>query len=130
MTTRALFTSVDDFQTVFGEWNSTTPLAQLVASGFVSVTSEAEHAETHLSGTICADFTFGATVTFGRGGDAHLQFRISGDGRYGVSLRESGFRIYRQLYKKQWIWEPVPPNGEVLMALVPDVPHTVSLTCS
>jgi Cellulase N-terminal ig-like domain len=128
MTNTPLFTSVDEFQTAFGEWTPNVQMAQLVASGFVPVTSEAEHAETHLVGTICADLTFGAIVTFGAGGDAHLQFRISGDGRYGVSVRETGFRVYRQLHKKQWIWEPLP-DGEVPITLTPDLPHTVSLTC-
>jgi hypothetical protein len=53
-----------------------------------------------------------------------LQFRISGDGRYGVSLRESGFRVYRQLYKTTWQWEPIASSG---VRLAPNTPHSVRI---
>lgn len=131
MANTPLFTSVDDFQAVFGEWTANTAIAELLASRFVPtlvpILSQAEHAETHLLGRICADFTFGAIVKFGAGGAAHLQFRISGDGRYGVSVRKTGFQVYRQLREKQWAWEPLV---DVERPLAPDFRHNVSLTCS
>ena len=35
-----------------------------------------------------SDFIYAAERRFGPGGDAHLQFRISDEGRYGVSVVE------------------------------------------
>src|SRR6202158_2076984 len=133
--TTDMFATVDAFRSVIGVWMPTSSSASLVPLDFVQVAetgdeSNYEHAETHLVGVIAADFTFGAVVTFGEGGDAHLQFRITGDGRYGVSIRQSGFRIYRQLRRSTWIWEPIPPDGDVPMALAPGEPHVVSVTCA
>jgi hypothetical protein len=60
---------------------------RLAATGFVllpessPVMHPAAHAETHLHGAIGADFTFRASVRFPVGGDAHLLFRVNGDGR-------------------------------------------------
>jgi len=148
--TTDLFWTVNDFEPTFGKWTPAPSYARLVADGFVDVSDSSdrgqhEHAEIHLPGVIGADFSFGATILFGAGGDAHLQFRITGDGRYGVSLRESGFRIYRQMLEFQWV--PVFEGGisrQVLKSnwvwkvlegverenlLAPDVPHAVSVTC-
>jgi hypothetical protein len=133
--TTALFVTVDVFQNVIGTWTPANASAELAATTFVPVADpgadkDHEHAETHLPGVISADVTFGAAVSFGEGGDAHLQFRITGDGRYGVSVRQTGFRIYRQLHKSSWIWEPILPDGDVPMQLATNKPHVVSVTCN
>jgi hypothetical protein len=128
-----MFTTIDVFQNIIGTWTPTNGSAKLVPTTFAPTPAtpagdHSEHAEAHLPGVIGADFTFTAIVRFGAGGDAHLQFRITGDGRYGVSLRQTGFRIYRQLHKSTWIWEPIPPDGDVPMPLAADEPHVVSVT--
>jgi hypothetical protein len=46
-----------------------------------------KHAEAQLTGLLGADFSYSATITLGNGADAHLQFRISDEGRYGIRLR-------------------------------------------
>jgi hypothetical protein len=52
------------------------------------------HAETHFFGVVGADFEYSADITWplldpliGNATDAHLQFRISDEGRYGVGVR-------------------------------------------
>ena len=125
----SLFGDIAAFSPGVGSWTSDAVGARLIPEVFEPVGDGAEHAETHLFGVIGIDFTFGATVTFEPGADAHLQFRISGDGRYGVSLRESGIRIYRLLRKVEWVWETVP-NGDLAQPLAARTPHAVSITCA
>jgi hypothetical protein len=125
-----LFVTINDFRSVIGAWNAENASSQLVPTTFVRIPgADSEHAETHLHGVIGADFTFAATISFGKGGAAHLQFRITGDGRYGVRVEETGFTIYRQLREATLIWEPIPPDGDVPMQLAVDHPHLVTVTC-
>src|SRR5439155_423960 len=56
------------------------------------------HAEAHHAGVLGADFTYSAAVTADwtqPGLSAHLQFRISDEGRYGVRLQEGTIAFYR-----------------------------------
>lgn len=58
------------------------------------------HAETQFSVVLGADFTYSADVTLpadaqAQATDAHLQFRISDEGRYGIGIRSDGVRLYR-----------------------------------
>lgn len=133
--TTDLFADVRAFGDIIGNWTPTISPSTLVPTVFLPVAdtppeSDNEHAETHLIGVVVADFAFSTVVKFGSGADAHLQFRISGDGRYGVSLRESGFKIYHQLRKSAWIWEPITPDSDVRVPLAANTAHEVSVTCA
>jgi hypothetical protein len=143
----ALFNTVEDFAPTFGDWSkSDAPNARLDATSFVPIppgpTGQGppafEHAEIHLVGVLAADFTYTASVTFGAAGEAHMQLRISGEGRYGVRLSRSGIVVYRQMFTTStgasskadangWIWEPLIQSDGPLAA---DRPHAVSVTCS
>lgn len=59
-----------------------------------NVTQGKKHAEAQLKGLVGTDFTYSATITFGRGVDVHLQFRISDEGRYGIRLGNEGITLY------------------------------------
>jgi hypothetical protein len=141
----ALFDTVEKFGDTFGCWWKSVPDARLEAIGFVPIPTGPtgqgppafEHAEIHLLGVLAADFTYAATVTFGAGGEAHMQFRISGDGCYGVRLSETGSVVYRQLFTTAtgpsskadangWIWEPLAYGDGPLAA---NRPHAVWVTC-
>lgn len=63
-------------------------------------TAGGAHAETQLTAILGADFTFSADITLPQSAardatDAHLQFRISDEGRYGVGIRHDRLRLYR-----------------------------------
>jgi hypothetical protein len=53
------------------------------------------HAEAHRLAIIGTDFEYSADVTVRDNAEAHLQFRISDDGRYGVLLGTQRLVIYR-----------------------------------
>jgi len=56
------------------------------------------HAEAHYDGVLGADFTYSATITADWTQpelSAHLQFRISDEGRYGVRLQAGAIALYR-----------------------------------
>ena len=56
-----------------------------------------EHAEAQRLGFIGADFTYYAETSVNPRVEAHLQFRISDQGRYGVRTRLDGITLYRFL---------------------------------
>ena len=53
-------------------------------------------AEGQFPGVLAADFVYSAAVTFQDKTEAHLQFRISNEGRYGVAIGADGVRVYRE----------------------------------
>jgi hypothetical protein len=59
--------------------------------------AEAHHAEAHCEGILGADFTYAAEVTadWANGTEAHVQFRISDEGRYGVRVEKDRATLYR-----------------------------------
>ena len=122
-----LFKDAGCYVTHFGSWQAERTCTALQVTGFSPVGEGGEHAEAQRPGVIGADFTYRANVKFGQGGDAHLQFRISDEGRYGVSVRESGFRIYRQLLNSdELVWKLIP-GGDVEVELAASAPHTVAI---
>ena len=123
--TSDLFEETNCFEAHFGEWKHDPQCSRLEVIAFSPLPSTDGHAETQRPGVLGADFIYAANVQFGPGGDAHLQFRISDEGRYGVSVRESGFRVYRQLLNLSW--EPLP-NGDRHAALAADVRHSLTVT--
>jgi len=132
-----LLQSLERFHQHIGTWAKEPASNRLVATGFVLVPEPvpqplpvmhpAGHAEIHLHGAIGADFTFRATVRFPAGGDAHLQFRVNGDDRLGVSVQNTGFRIYRQVLKDTLVWEQLAAGSRTLAV---DQPHQVSVVAT
>lgn len=55
---------------------------------------EFRHAEAQLAGFLGTDFDYSADMDVRAGVEMHLQFRVSGEGRYGVRLRQSGISLY------------------------------------
>jgi hypothetical protein len=96
-----LFISAAQFADIIGVWAPINATGR-VASTYLAVDDGAsEHAEAHLPGVLAADFSFNAAITFESDGGlvgADLQFRICGDGRYGVRVSPSGLTVYRQLF--------------------------------
>ena len=119
-----LIGSFDNFSGVFGTWTHDTNQRAVTATQFVPIpNSAASHAENHLVGVLAADFWFVAEVQFGSGGEAHLQFRISADGRYGVRVSEQGFTVYIQnAVTNQWT-----AIDDVAMDLAPNTIHPVEI---
>ena len=119
-----LIGSFDSFPGVFGTWTHDVSRRAVTATGFVPIpNSAASHAENHLVGVVAADFSFVAEVQFGSGGEAHLQFRISGDGRYGVRVSEQGFAVYiANAITNQWT-----ALTDVPMSLAPNTIHPVEI---
>lgn len=118
-----LFNQSNCFEPHFGVWTSNPQCSGLVANGFTKLASMDEHAETQRPGVIGVDFNYSANIQFGQGGDGHLQFRISDEGCYGVSLRESGFRVYKQMMNS---WQLLP-KGDKRINLAANVPHSLSI---
>ena len=84
--------------TRFGEFPSTGTAQAEAKTG--EATSGGMHAETQLTAVLGADFVFSADVTLPQSAardatDAHLQFRISDEGRYGMGIRHDRLRLYR-----------------------------------
>jgi hypothetical protein len=80
----------------FGEFDFSAPNTIRVQSG--SAVNGLFHAEAHYNRVLGADFAYSATITadwtqpdLG----AHLQFRISDEGRYGVRLQAGTIALYR-----------------------------------
>jgi hypothetical protein len=81
--------------TKFGAFDYPIPAAASSVDAVSGVTvAGGWHAETHFFGVVGADFEYSADITwplldpvFGNSTDAHLQFRISDEGRYGVGVR-------------------------------------------
>ncbi len=63
-----------------------------------------QQVEAQRIGVLGADFTYSAYVTVSSSVDAHLQFRISDEGRYGVRLRPDGVVLYRFLRADKQCW--------------------------
>jgi hypothetical protein len=98
----------------FGAFDYPTAAAASSVNAVAGVaTAGGWHAETHFFGVLGADFEYSVDVTlplfdplFGNATDAHLQFGISDEGRYGVGVRRASgpdgvkrceFRLYRFL---------------------------------
>jgi hypothetical protein len=95
-----LFTTADEFANIIGTWAPADPVGRVAATYFLVGDGADEHAEAHLPGVLAADFSFGAAISFGPDASligADLQFRICGDGRYGVRISPRGLTVYRQL---------------------------------
>jgi Cellulase N-terminal ig-like domain len=120
-----LIGSLDQFAGVAGTWLCEPTTRALTATEFVGIKdSPASYAENHLVGVLAADFSFAAEVQFGSGGEAHLQFRISADGRYGVRVSEQGFAVYIQnAITNQWT-----ALDDVAMDLAPNTLHPVEIS--
>jgi hypothetical protein len=124
-----LWSRSDAWIDAIGGWHEDHSAAQLTPRELVPIPADPgaphhEHAETHLYGVVVDEVTFGADVTFTDGGEAHLQFRISGDGRYGVRLAADGIRVYRQVREPNWVFQ-VFDGGVSETPLAPGVPHRV-----
>jgi hypothetical protein len=91
------------------------------ASTYVVIDDQMERAETPLIGVLGVGFSLGDTVTSEPDAESCLRFWVSGDGRYGVSLRESGFPIYQQLYQTSWRWEPIESSAVRLRPRCPTI---------
>jgi hypothetical protein len=117
---------VGALQVHFGQWQPVGS-TRIDAVGFSPGTG-GFHAEAQALEAQGADLTFSADVTFGFGGEANLQARISDEGRYGVSIRESGVRIYRQLLEHDQLRWDVVPGADYPMALAANRAHAVSFT--
>lgn len=78
--------------TRWGEWVGVTGYATFAtAQGLF-------HAEGQFPGVVAADFVFTADVTLGPDAtEAHLQFRLSNEGRYGVAIGNNRVRVYKQV---------------------------------
>lgn len=85
-------------------------------------TPPAMHAEAQRGDFVGADFTYSADITVASNAEAHLQFRIADQGRYGLKLLPSGAVLYRLMrlpetcdcgnpstYTHCPNWPPLPP---------------------
>jgi hypothetical protein len=87
-----LFSGGATWRKVFGDVTYT-DAAILVAKG--EPIGSASHAEAHRLAILGTDFEYSADVTVNDRAEAHLQFRISDEGRYGVLVGRQRFAIYR-----------------------------------
>lgn len=124
-----LFENAPCFENVIGAWSNDQTCTRLTATTFELILGEnggfggKKHAEARRPGVIAGDFVYQANVAFGPSGDGHLQFRISDEGRYGVSVSEQGFRFYRQRFQSDRLtWELIP-DGSRFVDLAADIPH-------
>jgi len=89
----------------WGTWNSRTATTDAPLDG------GRFHAEGQFPGVMAADFVFTADVQFAaETTEAHLQFRISNEGRYGVAIGSGGAYVYKQVRRRNLIIDV--PNAD------------------
>src|SRR5262249_26615910 len=100
--------------------------SSIVANAGTQVGEHAFHAEAMQVGALGADFTYSADVTFTPTSEANLQFRISSAGRYGVSVRASGLRVYKQVRRGEVHNQNVSETDCLSWDLLCDAAHVCS----
>jgi hypothetical protein len=150
-----LFTTADEFADIIGTWAPIDAVGRVASTYSPVDDGAAEHAEAHLPGVLAADFSFGAAINFEPDAGligADLQFRICGDGRYGVRVSPRGLTVYRQLFTavlhtnadgsqrlaSEWTWSALTAQHDGIdllleeagPALAPHVPHHVRVDCT
>jgi hypothetical protein len=78
----------------FGAFDGTQSVIRAAATVAVPGGPGLVHAEAQRVSAIGADFVYSADITLEAGAEAHLQFRIADEGRYGVRLRTTGIALY------------------------------------
>jgi len=88
----------------WGSWNGLTAKTDALLGG------GRFHAEGQFPGVMAADFVFTADVQIAEettpmrlGTEAHLQFRISNEGRYGLAIRSTGVYLYKQVRRRNLV---------------------------
>ena len=76
------------------------------------------HAEGQFPGVMAADFVFSADVTFDRDTTAaHLEFRLSNEGRYGVAISAGGVDVYKKLRRANPIIDDPTKDAKAVIAM-------------
>ena len=142
---RRVISSSSTLNRRWGSWNGLTAKTDAALGG------GRFHAEGQFPGVMAADFIFTADVQIAEettparlGTEAHLQFRISNEGRYGVAIRSNGVYLYKQVRRRNLVVDdPHVLADEVIrqadllsfdkleeraMALPVNTPHRVQVT--